>query len=103
MFYYGVFTSAANAELETVVATIRLVTATPDEKAFAYFLIDAAVCTHKALALAGKRDSHASDASKPHRSSTEKSESPSASYTHLASISSQQKAGAMSSTESCQP
>jgi hypothetical protein len=103
MFYYGVLTSAANAALENVVETIRLVTATPDEKAYAYSLIDAAVRTHQAVASTGKRDSHASYASKPRRSSTEKSESPSASYTHVASTSSQQKAGAISSTEYYQP
>jgi hypothetical protein len=34
--------------------TIRAVTSTPDEKAYAYFLIDAALRTHQAMASAGE-------------------------------------------------
>jgi hypothetical protein len=34
--------------------TIRVVTSTPDEKAYAYFLIDAALSTHQAVASAGE-------------------------------------------------
>jgi hypothetical protein len=51
---YGVFTSAANAALEIAMETIRSKTSTPDEKAYAYAPIDAAIRTHQAMASAGE-------------------------------------------------
>jgi hypothetical protein len=56
MLWYLCFAmvSAANAALETAMETIRSVTATPVEKAYAYSLIDAAVRTHQAVAAAGE-------------------------------------------------
>jgi hypothetical protein len=54
MLSYGVFTSAANAALETTMETNRAVTSTPDEKAYAFSLIDAAIRTHKAVASRGE-------------------------------------------------
>jgi hypothetical protein len=50
MFCYGGFTSVANAALETVMATNRSVTSTPDEKAYAYSVIDATARAHQAMA-----------------------------------------------------
>jgi hypothetical protein len=47
------FTSAANAALETAMETIRSVTSTPDEKTYAYTLIDAAIRTHQRKASGG--------------------------------------------------
>jgi hypothetical protein len=57
LFRYGVFTSAANAALETAMELIRSNTSIPDEKAYAYALIDAVVaaslmkakCRHKSV------------------------------------------------------
>jgi hypothetical protein len=54
MLCYGVFTTAANSALETAMETIRAVTSTPDETAYAYSLVDAALRTHQAMASAGK-------------------------------------------------
>jgi ethanolamine utilization microcompartment shell protein EutS len=54
MLCYGVFTAAAHSALETVVETIRAVTFTPDETAYAYSLVDAALRTHQAVASAGE-------------------------------------------------
>jgi hypothetical protein len=50
----GVFTSAANAALETAMETLCSVTSTPKEKAYAYALIDVAMRTHQAVASAGE-------------------------------------------------
>jgi hypothetical protein len=50
MLCYGVFTSAAKWAIETAVETIRAVTFTPDEQAYAYSLIDATVLTHHVVA-----------------------------------------------------
>jgi phage tail sheath protein FI len=56
--YYGVFTSAASAAIETVVKTIRSVFSVSDDKACAYTLIDAAIRTYQAVASTGwKHDS----------------------------------------------
>jgi arginine/ornithine N-succinyltransferase beta subunit len=49
-----VFTSAANAALEIAIETIRAVTSTPDEKAYAYSLIYAAIRAHQAVASPGE-------------------------------------------------
>jgi hypothetical protein len=46
MLCYGVFTSAANEALKTAMKTICWNTSTPDEKAYAYALIDAAIHAH---------------------------------------------------------
>jgi hypothetical protein len=46
MLCYGVFTSAFSEALETAMKTIRSNTSTPDEKAYAYALIDAAIHAH---------------------------------------------------------
>jgi hypothetical protein len=46
---YGIYTSAANSALEIAMETIRAVTSTPDEKAYAYSLIDAALRTHQGV------------------------------------------------------
>jgi deoxyhypusine synthase len=54
MLSYGVFTTAASSALETAMETIRSVTSTPDETAYAYSLVDAALRTHQAVASAGE-------------------------------------------------
>jgi hypothetical protein len=54
MLCYGVFTAAANSALEIAMETIRAVTSTPDERAYAYSLVDAALRTHQAVASAGE-------------------------------------------------
>jgi hypothetical protein len=54
MLCYGVFTAAANSALETAMETIRSVTSTPDETAYAYSLVNAALRTHQAVASAGE-------------------------------------------------
>jgi hypothetical protein len=51
---YGIFTHAANSALETAMDSICAVTYTPDQKAHAYSLIDAALRTHQAVASAGE-------------------------------------------------
>jgi hypothetical protein len=51
---YGVFTAAANSALETAMETLRSVTSTPDETAYAYSLVDAALRTHQVVASAGE-------------------------------------------------
>jgi hypothetical protein len=51
---YGVFTSAANAALQIDMEAIRAVTSTPDEKAYAYSPIDAAIRTNQTLPPAGE-------------------------------------------------
>jgi hypothetical protein len=86
--------------------TIRAVTSTPDDKAYAYSLIDAALRTHEALASAGEaRLAYITrfKAKKLRRSSPAKSESPSGSSTHVASTPSPPTEEATSSTDSCQP
>jgi hypothetical protein len=54
LLYYGLLASAANAALETAMKYTRSGTSTPDEKVYAYSLIEAAVRTHQALAAAGE-------------------------------------------------
>jgi ribosomal protein S7 len=54
MLCNGVFMTAANVALESAMERLRAVTSTPDEKACAYSLIDEALCTHQAVASAGK-------------------------------------------------
>jgi hypothetical protein len=54
MLCYGVFTVAANAELETAMETIRAVTSTPDETTYAYSLVDATLRTQQAVASTGE-------------------------------------------------
>jgi hypothetical protein len=51
---YGVFTAATNSALEIAMETIRADSSTPDEIAYAYSLVDAALRTHQALASAGE-------------------------------------------------
>jgi hypothetical protein len=51
---YGVFTAAANSALEIAMETIRAVSSTPDETAYAHSLVDAALRTHQAVASAGE-------------------------------------------------
>jgi hypothetical protein len=46
---YGVYSAAADAALETVMATVRSTTATETERAHAWDITDAAVRTHKAV------------------------------------------------------
>jgi hypothetical protein len=49
---YGVYSAAADAELEPPMATIRSITATTTERAHAWDIHDAAVRTYKAVAQA---------------------------------------------------
>jgi hypothetical protein len=54
MLCYGVFTAAANSAMENAMETTRAVTSTPDETAYAYSLVDAALCTHQVVASTGE-------------------------------------------------